>query len=380
MLKNQLVPKLTVCGSFGFGNAGDEALPLAISDLANHLGIDVQIQILGRFNKPALPQVIGLDPEYEERQRGLKESLILVAGGGVIEPLERSVLFRCAPYLRKSFASTIGLYAANVEYGTKYKWLMRWKIKNLLREFDRLYVRDVLSANVLKSIVPKRNVEVIGDAVLWMKPSPNIPQDIESLGSFITVHLASHVSWKEDSAWHDWISTQLSKLAVELKAAIVFVPLSVQANDDIQEHRLVANKIHALNSEIDIRCIEDNLEPRQISALLGRSILTIGMRLHGCVMAYAQKTPFVALVYHPKVFAFAKTVGWEEFCLPKTLPAFQSPEAYGYTFYDTQIVKTDLCSISLKALEYSNFEKLELFKNRLSNAFVDLWNIHNSKK
>ncbi len=34
---------LTVCGSFGFGNAGDEAIPDAIFDMAAQLGIPVEL-------------------------------------------------------------------------------------------------------------------------------------------------------------------------------------------------------------------------------------------------------------------------------------------------------------------------------------------------
>jgi len=364
---------LTICGSFGFGNAGDEAVPLAISDLAEALEIDVVIRVLGRFPRPALSQVIGLASEDAERRAELKGHPIIVAGGGVLEPRESCVLFRCVPYLQKSFAPTLALYGANVESGRKYNWRLRFRVKKLLRQFDRLYVRDVLGADALRSLVPNKKVEVIGDSVLWMKPAPTVPSSIELVNPFIAVTFAKQ--WRNDANWYEWIAHQLSRLAVEQKAAILFVPLTA-FDVDIQEQQKVATLIRRLNSAIDVICIEDQLEPRDISSILSRSMLTISMRLHGCVMAYAQKVPFVALAYHPKVLGFVKTVGWEKFCLPQTPPDYQSQGVYGYTFSDTKMAEIDLVKIALDAMEYSCFEKLEPLKKRLANAFLDIYSLY----
>jgi polysaccharide pyruvyl transferase WcaK-like protein len=364
-------PKLTVCGSFGFGNAGDEALPLAIADLAHSHGMNAEIQVLGRFPRPALPHVIGLDVQDEARRATLKGSPILVAGGGVVEPDPGCVLLRCQDYLRQSFSPHISLFAANVESGKKYNWRMQFRIKRLLQQFDRLYVRDVLSAEVLRSLLPKKSVEVIGDTVLWMKPAPTKPQCIASLGSFITVTLASQVGWKNDPSWHPWIARELAELAHQLNAAIVFLPFSVLYDPDCAEHRRVADEVQRYNPHVNVVCIEEALEPRNISTIIDASMLMVSMRLHGCVMAFARQVPFVALAYHPKLVGFAQSVDWAPFCLPANAPQSQSVGAYGYAFSDIRLETNELVDTGLKALDYNSFNKLETYKLRLSDAFID---------
>jgi hypothetical protein len=203
--------KLTICGSFGFGNAGDEAVPLAIADLAEAQGIDLDIRVLGRFDKPELPNVVGIGSQDVEAREQLKGNPMLVVGGGVIEPQDTCVLSRCSPYLRKSFAPKLGLYAVNVESGTDYSWLRRFRVNNVLQQFDRFYVHDLLSAEVLRSLMPHKEVETIGDSVLWMKPAATIPKKIEEMKPFIAVTLASR--WLNDSALYEWLAAGLSELA-----------------------------------------------------------------------------------------------------------------------------------------------------------------------
>ncbi|MEM9510842.1 MAG: polysaccharide pyruvyl transferase family protein [Cyanobacteria bacterium P01_E01_bin.35] len=375
-------PRLTVCGSFGFGNTGDEALPLAISDLAEASGINLEIDILSRFSQPALIEVVGLAEKYAEQQDNLKGQPCLVTGGGVIEPNSSCVLSRCQPYLRKSFSSSLALYGANVESGKKYGWLDRFKIARTLNQFDRLYVRDVMSAQVLASLMPSKDIEVIGDSVLWLKPASKAPPILESTDQFICVILAAGVSWTNDLTWQNWFANQLSRLAKQLEVSIVFVPFSQLAERDSQVHRQVANKIKDLAPDTNIICLEEhetNLSPRMIAAALAKSQLTISMRLHGCVMSYAQKVPFVALAYHPKVIGFTKTVSWENFYLPRNVPQDQSINSYGYSLEDMRITESDLVGLSLKALEYQDFSQLKVLKSRLQDTFADFWTLHVSK-
>jgi polysaccharide pyruvyl transferase WcaK-like protein len=364
--------QLTICGSFGFGNAGDEAVPLAISDLAESADIDINMNILSRFDKPTMKNVIGLNERYWEKQQKLRNSSMLLTGGGIIESRDNSVLFRCSSYLRKSFTSTLALYGANVEFGVNYNWFKKQKIKKLLKEFDFLFVRDVLSAEVLGNIVSDKTVEVIGDPVLWMKSSSQVTHVLPCSKPFIAVILASPVSWKDDLAWRGWISNQLSSLAMELNSPIVFLPFAVLHDKDIEHHRQIANQIRQINPDMEIYCLEDNLTPRELAGVLSKSLITISMRLHGCVMSFAQKVPFVPLVYHPKVMGFLQTVGWQRFSLPPKLPQFQSKSCYGYSFIDSNLIETNLLETALDALENGSFEQLEILKSKSYNAFLKI--------
>jgi polysaccharide pyruvyl transferase WcaK-like protein len=92
--------------------------------------------------------------------------------------------------------------------------------------------------------------------------------------------------------------------------------------------------------------LQDNIDPRTVSAVYGRAKLVVGMRLHACVMAYGRRTPFVAIAYHPKLHGFAATVGASDFVLPRQARP-QAAKIYGYRFEDTGIDGEQLAPLVL---------------------------------
>jgi polysaccharide pyruvyl transferase WcaK-like protein len=56
--------------------------------------------------------------------------------------------------------------------------------------------------------------------------------------------------------------------------------------------------------------LEDTLAPEEMLGVLGRLDLMVGMRLHALIMAAAMAVPSLALVYDPKVEAFADLAGF----------------------------------------------------------------------
>jgi polysaccharide pyruvyl transferase WcaK-like protein len=56
--------------------------------------------------------------------------------------------------------------------------------------------------------------------------------------------------------------------------------------------------------------LTEHLPPRQMMGLLSRLDLLVGMRLHALIMGAAVAVPSIALVYDPKVAAFADLAGF----------------------------------------------------------------------
>jgi len=360
--------KLILCGSFGLGNIGDEALPYAASDLAHAYGLDLQFNLLSRYDQPVLANAIGLQairPHYWDQLRGQP---CLITGGGIISPGKLSVLFRCAPVLRKIAPSVVGLFAAAVETGVRYPFLTRRRIRRLLRRVNPLYVRDVPSAVTLRRIVG-RHVTVTGDSVLWLKADDPLPDGLLKADRFIAVSLRDH--WAGNPGWYAWISRQLKAISEQLHAPLVFVPFSWLETDDRLEHRKVCEVLHFLAPDVQAHCIDAVLTPRQAAGVLKRAVLTVGMRLHACVMSYAQRVPFIALAYHPKILGFAETVGWEKYVTPSHLPFRQSTRSYGYTFSDVKL-EEQLEGVVIDAMENGKFNRLDPLRERVARAFLRL--------
>jgi polysaccharide pyruvyl transferase WcaK-like protein len=354
---------LTVCGSFGFGNAGDEAIPYAIADIATHLGLSVDLDVVGRFDEPALTGVIGMGTGGIRRREELRGQPIVVTGGGIIENNPRAVIFACEEFLNGTFTERACLYGISTEPGVVYGWRCKRRLLSILKRFDKVFTRDCLSERILNEMFPRVKTETIGDIVLWMHPSTDdIPSELKLPERFIVVNLTQN--WSKESEWRAWVSTELHALSKELEMPLVFVPMTDVYDDDRVEHRSVAAEIANLKPEIAVEVILENLNPRAISAIVGRADLVVSMRLHGCVMAYAQQTPSVALAYHPKIDGFLSTVDLRGAMLPRQTPPKQSEAIYGYRFSDLNICPGDLVRVATDSLSRPNFSKLPVLKAR----------------
>jgi len=371
---NESPLKMTVCGSFGFGNSGDEAIPLAIRDMACHMNLKIQPSIVGRFNKPQIQNVIGMGSHEKKLRDELRGQPLIMSGGGIIDANPHATIFKCKELITRSFSPRATLLGISVESGVRYGWARKWQLGRILKRFDVVYTRDILSEITLKGILPRVRVETVGDLVLWLKPeAAELPANIKLPKNYIAVTLTPR--WRNEESWRNWIANELRILHREIKLPIVFVPMSSEFDDDRDEHRAVAEILETFSPSIDYFLINAPLSPKAISFLFGAAILTISMRLHGCVMAYAQKTPFVALAYHPKLTGFCNTVDMGHSLLPKIPPEIQSENTYGYRFSDLTLPQGELLRIAIDSLSRRNYSRLtelrEVSRIALTNFIED---------
>lgn len=353
----------SVCGSFGFGNVGDEALPLAIRDIADQLRPGIEFSVVGRFDNPAIEGVVGLNAEkFGQDHRTIMAKPMLFSGGGIIEPQETATIFRCRKLISGNTSDRVQLFGASVEPSVYYNPFVKWKLRRALQNFSAFRVRDVLSAEIMDSIDRSQKTEVIGDVVLSMLPSENYTEKFEwSARRYIAVSLSD--SWGLANDFIAWIGAELRRVSIALDAMLVFLPFSTSFSQDLEVAQTVMNKLRELGqNESDLALVDIASNPRHATAIMKGSILVIAQRLHGCVIAYAQKTPFVALGYHPKLSGFTRTVGWEDFMVPKQLPHKQSDGHYGFRFEDLQIKQGAVEALAIRAVGHSKFDMLEKFK------------------
>ena len=357
---------MVVAGSFGRGNAGDEAAWLAVGDLARQCGMDCQVRVLTRFSRGGFANVMGTGKEDAERRRAMCAAPAVIVGGGVIEPGRHSVLMRCLPALEGAGAGPISVFAGAVEAGVKYGWLDVFRLRRRLSRVREVSVRDVISAGQLNKLLPGREFEVVGDIVLAMDSSLDEPPPLELPERYIAVSLAPR--WHGDEAWTGWIAQQIHRIARDLHCDLVLVPFSTMHDDDRPDLHAVASRVERSTPKVAVSVIDLPLTPRQIGNVLSKAQLVIGMRLHANVMAYARRVPFVPLGYHPKLAAFIRTIGQDQLLLSESSSARQSAGHYGYTFADSGLPQSDLVAAAHRAMASADCSKLALLRQSLGNA------------
>jgi len=359
----KLKRKITVCGSFGFGNAGDEAVLPSYVSLLKAAGYNCDIDVLSRYADPDIDTVIGTG--NADRLDNIRNYPIVASGGGIVEPLERATVLRCKQFLSQRFTSNIAYIGVSVEPGVKYNWRVKHKILKVLQQstLPCIYTRDMLSEITLRRLYPKLEIQTVGDLVLWLEASSTKPTDFpRGIGKYIAVSLSG--CWSNEPEWYDWIVTELIELAKEHDANLVFVPMSSRFDDDRVEHK----KIAALIMQNHIDCMVEVVEmggdycPEELAAIYRDAMLVVSMRLHGCVISYGQRTPFVGVSYHPKLVGFSYTVGLRECVVPMNSPNKQSSGAYGFRFKDLELSLGDLSKAAALAIDEPNFNSLDYYK------------------
>jgi len=366
---------LTIFGSFGFGNIGDEAIPYALADLLQQLKLDYELSIVSRFDSPAMDSVIGLGAVHTDTLDKLRGQPSIIAGGGIVEAKDISSILRYKHYIEKVQPSHSAIIAGSFEFGVNYGWKIKRQLRHVFSQMDAIYTRDYLSELYFKETFPEQQVSTLGDMVLGMKADAEKPADISlEKDHYIAVCLSD--TWSKDPEWLPWIGDELKALSNTLNRPLLFVPMSCHSSDDDRiEHRRISEHLKANGIKHEPHTLDQQYDPRAVSAILRDAHLVIAMRLHSCVMAYAQQTPFVGISYHPKLMGFAQTVGWRPFLLPaKNAPMKQDTDKYGYAFSSLTLQQGDLVTMADKALEHGEFNLLPVLIDNLKQALQHFLN------
>lgn len=361
-------PKLALFGSFGHGNVGDEAVPLAIHDILSRAGRPHDIAVVGRWNDIPDENVIGLGDKYNDQLHELNGKPAVLSGGGIIEPKPIGCVSQFGVFREKVTPSKSSLVAGSFEFGVEYSWRMKRRLRSILGEMEHIYTRDYISELFFREEFPEFEVTTTGDVVLSMQAAAGVHVGV-SPSDYIAVSLSK--IWEDSPEWLDWMAKELLALSDALAKPVLFVPMScAKADDDRVVHEKVREQLKQLGVNNEPLSIKEPLGPREIAAVFRDAVLVVSMRLHGCVMSYGQRTPFVALSYHPKLIGFAQTVGCRQFLLPKKIGVRQDSGRYGVSFDNGQFQKGDLVSTAMDALTHGSFDLLPLFNRNLSAAFT----------
>lgn len=295
--------RVVLCGYYGMGNGGDEAL---LATLLQMLPAHV------------VPLVLSGNPAETTRRYGveavprkavgavfsaLRQADGFIWGGGSLMQDATSALNPIYYGGLMAIAQLMGLktiaWAQGI--GPLHRAWTRWLTRQLLRGCTGVSVRDQASAKLLATWgiaatqAPDPVWALTGETVadVWQIPAPRM-----------VVALRSH-PWLTEARLAQ-ITAALVILQTQTPWAIALIPF--QPSRDLPIAEAIQPHLPGSSQILTVR------DPRQLKGLFQGAELAIAMRLHALIMAAAEGCRCFALSYDPKVthlMADQTLAGWE---------------------------------------------------------------------
>ena len=281
--------RAVLCGYYGMGNAGDEALLMSL------------LQMLPESVEPI---VLSGDPQATKKQyqvasyrrksttilEVLQKSDAFIWGGGSLMQDATSMASPIYYAGLMALAQQRGLktiaWAQGI--GPLNKAFTRWLTKQVLLGCDGISVRDTASAKLLREwqIEP-----IVAPDPVWALQSDPPPQLEATTKPRVAIVLRSHPLLTPDR-----LQTLIKAFKdFQAKTDTFFLLIPFQPTVD----SAIATKIaDQLDREYQIITVDN---PRQLKGLFESVKMTVGMRLHSLIMAAASGCSCFALSYDPKV-------------------------------------------------------------------------------
>jgi polysaccharide pyruvyl transferase CsaB len=190
-------------------------------------------------------------------------------------------------------------------------------IRRILHKADAVCVRDRMSLQLLREL-GLVNVILTADPVLLLPEFYGIRRDANTPANKNLHIMVCLRHWHEDSntvpdesafaALKLSLAAALSRLRLEFKARITFVPMRIQ--DPSDDDRIIAREVLRLMGDEDgvtvLDCVPDD---ETFIRMTSQSELVIAMRLHPLVIAASLGVPVAGINYHQKVGEFLSSIG-----------------------------------------------------------------------
>ena len=340
--------KAVLCGYYGKGNGGDEALLVSLLQM---LPEEIEPIILSG-NPRETQKLYGVTSCDRSSAfsilKALKQSDIFIWGGGslmqdatsVASPIYYAGLMALA---QKRGLKTIA-WAQGI--GPLNRTLTRWLTKQVLLGCTAISVRDSVSAELLHGW----NLDpLVAPDPVWALQSSTAKGLEDFPASRIAVILRSHPLLTGDRL------VTLTDALVNFQAAtdsfILLVPF--QPAQDMEISKYIAAQTEGHSSIVSIQ------DPKELKGLFKGVKMAIGMRLHSLIMAAAEGCCCFALSYDPKVTQLMSELnlpGWKLSDLPTDATEISTAWIEQYNHGET-LNKTQIQSLIDRALLHQQLLK-----------------------
>ena len=299
---------MVICGAYGFGNAGDEAILQAIVHEMRTLDKNMPVTVLSR--QPRETRVTcGVNAYHSfdlfHMGRAMRGSKLYINGGGNLmqDVTSRYSLWYYLYTIRraKKLGCAVQMYGCGIG-PILYPRDQKLVAKTLNQCVDAITLREPDSRKVLERFgVTEPEILLSSDPALTLPPEPQarvqrfmagcgIPAD----GKYIAFVLRRWRGFEEKS-------TVFAAAAVYayLNYGLTPVFLCINHRTDWEAAKLVAQHL-----SIPYHVIAQPLSSGMTIGVLAEMEAVVSMRLHGLVFAAGQGVPLAGVSYDPKVTAF----------------------------------------------------------------------------
>ncbi|ARI76228.1 polysaccharide pyruvyl transferase CsaB [Halobacillus mangrovi] len=293
---------VVLSGYFGFHNTGDEAILLSMIKSLRKEDPDIRITVLSNdpIHTSETYEVEAADRwNLKQIHLLLSQADGLISGGGSLlqdaTGIKSIIYYTGVIRIAKLWRKPVFVYAQGM--GPINSFLGKKLVKGALNKNVQITVRDEESMGLLKEIGVRNSMELVPDPVMALETNTLMSFWLEEkkLSHFITVSVRD---WPTSVDYKEKIALALDAFA-KSGYDIVFVPMHGEYDEQtsLEVTELMTEKAHIAPQYVPI---EEKI------AIVKKSELLVGMRLHSLIFAAIGHIPFVALSYDPKIDSFAK--------------------------------------------------------------------------
>ena len=306
-----------ICGAYGKGNCGDNAILNAIISQLRRVDPDLPICALSR--DPAETRLsAGINAIYTFNifriGRQMRRTKLYISGGGTL--MQDATSTRSLLYYLFSIRQAAKNGCRVMLYGCGIGPISRPRnqkraAKTLDRYAEIISVRDLYSEQTLRALgVSRPEIHLTADPALLIDVPDDMHRYLRRSGldedsRYVMIAVRPWEGFAEKAA-------AFAQAADYARSEYGLVPLlyAMEPGRDEAACQAVADAIHC--KHLQLHAGSDGAE---VLALVQRMSLVVSMRLHTLIFAAGQGVPMVGVVYDPKVSGFLDYLG-EELYLP----------------------------------------------------------------
>ncbi|HJU81622.1 MAG TPA: polysaccharide pyruvyl transferase family protein [Acidimicrobiia bacterium] len=328
------VERVLVCGYYGFGNTGDEAILSVLVEDLRHLYGDCEISVLsgdpvttsGHFNVVGIPWQSPADLIAAAR----RSDLMVLGGGGLIQDYNG---FDSSQMLTAWHGDVIwaefALFARMLQkplaiYGVGVGPLHTEEGKDAARLVFSLAatasVRDQESLSLLGEIsVSTEKIVLGGDPVFRLEPTTT--QAIDSILNMEGIPVGERTvgvclrPWRSGLPSKE-IAAALDEIIEDQDARVVFLPFQVAPTRNENDSHAAHEVMLAMKRGDRAGIVRGAYGPREKLALFSQFDTVLAMRLHAAMFGLKAGKPTVAIAYDRKVESMMSDLGLSGLALP----------------------------------------------------------------